>query len=574
MIPPDPFYGTSGPHDAKIVIVGESWGSDEDMKKAPFVGMSGQELTRILSDAGINREDCLLTNVVPEHPPGNDVWRFFYPTGEARKEKKDNIRGLYPRENVMKGLINLYYLIQKVNPKLVIGFGNYTLWALTEDNFGIGDESGHKIPTGITSWRGSQLYCRSEMGGAPFLPTYHPAAVMRQWSWRYTVVHDLKMRVPKAFKDEWTAPNWDFILRPSFNMVMAELDLLLAQACLGVLRLAVDLETRHGFIACCGLAWSKLNAICIPFMCIERDDGYWTVDEQVIIIKKLHDLLQHPAVCVIGQNFSYDAQYIANEWQFAPHWARDTMTYQYIIWPGTPKGLSYLSSLYCEYHCHWKEEGKDWNAKMPEEQLWAYNCKDAVATFEADEVLVNLAEKMGQTDQCEERMQVDYMAFRMMMRGVNIDKKHRARLAIELGEAMQPYEKDFELILNGREWGLAKSKTAKPWYRSPIQQIILFYDVLGLPIQRHKKTKRPTVEGDALTVLARKEPILRPIFQMLEEYRSLGVFFNTFVNAPLDIDDRMRCSFDNMPETFRWSSSKNAFGRGTNLQNIPPGTED
>jgi hypothetical protein len=65
------------------------------------------------------------------------------------------------------------------------------------------------------------------------------------------------------------------------------------------------------------------------------------------------------------------------------------------------------------------------------------------------------------------------------------------------------------------------------------------------------------------------------IFDALEEFRSISVFHNTFVKAPLDPGDRMRCMFNvSGTETFRWSSSKNAFGRGTNLQNIPAGEED
>jgi DNA polymerase-1 len=52
--------------------------------------------------------------------------------------------------------------------------------------------------------------------------------------------------------------------------------------------------------------------------------------------------------------------------------------------------------------------------------------------------------------------------------------------------------------------------------------------------------------------------------------RSIGVFLSTFINAELDSDGRMRCSFSIAgPTTFRFSSSENAFGSGMNLQNIP-----
>jgi DNA polymerase I-like protein with 3'-5' exonuclease and polymerase domains len=56
--------------------------------------------------------------------------------------------------------------------------------------------------------------------------------------------------------------------------------------------------------------------------------------------------------------------------------------------------------------------------------------------------------------------------------------------------------------------------------------------------------------------------------------RSLGVFRSTFLEAPVDTDERMRCSFNiTGTETFRFSSSENAFGSGMNLQNVPSGDE-
>src|SRR4029077_12934026 len=49
---------------------------------------------------------------------------------------------------------------------------------------------------------------------------------------------------------------------------------------------------------------------------------------------------------------------------------------------------------------------------------------------------------------------------------------------------------------------------------------------------------------------------------------------STFINARLDVDGRLRCSFNPCGTyTFRYSSSKNAFWSGTNLQNIPKGVE-
>jgi uracil-DNA glycosylase family 4 len=89
----DLWFGTSGPHDARVVIVGEAWGFEEAAATLPFVGASGSELTRILTDAGIDRSECLLTNVFASRPPANEFWRLFDGTME--------IRGLYPSDSVV-----------------------------------------------------------------------------------------------------------------------------------------------------------------------------------------------------------------------------------------------------------------------------------------------------------------------------------------------------------------------------------------------------------------------------------------------------------------------------------------
>ena len=75
-VPPSgrpPFSHTSGSHSAPVVIVGEAWGRDEALTGTPFVGASGQELTKLLLQAGIKRSDCLLTNTLNLQPQFADT---------------------------------------------------------------------------------------------------------------------------------------------------------------------------------------------------------------------------------------------------------------------------------------------------------------------------------------------------------------------------------------------------------------------------------------------------------------------------------------------------------------------
>ncbi len=121
---------------------------------------------------------------------------------------------------------------------------------------------------------------------------------------------------------------------------------------------------------------------------------------------------------------------------------------------------------------------------------------------------------------------------------------------------------------------LTPKSSKKRWWESTHQQKTLFYDVLGFPQQKKRKTGQPTIDAEALEALAGKFPEFTRLWNALSLQRSISVFHDTFVTAELEPDGRMKCSFNTAgTETFRWSSSTNAFWRGTNLQNIPKGEE-
>jgi len=299
-------------------------------------------------------------------------------------------------------------------------------------------------------------------------------------------------------------------------------------------------------------------------MCVERREGYWPEAEEAGIIALLARLLCHRNVEVVGQNWAYDTQYIQRHFGFTPAFTRDTMLGHHTCWPGTPKGLDFLSSIYCDYHVYWKDEGKEWHFKLGEDQLWAYNCKDCVVTYEVDEKLQASLDRLGLREQHDFQQSMFWPANRAMTRGLARDAEHTAGFAEYLSNEMAAREAWFAKILG---------HPLNP--RSPKQMKALFYgDFAQKPII-NRKTGTVTLDDEALETLGRREPLLRPILRRIGEYRSLGVFLSTFVGAKVDVDGRIRCSFNVAgTETFRLSSSKNAFNSGLNLQNIPPGGEE
>jgi DNA polymerase I len=201
-----------------------------------------------------------------------------------------------------------------------------------------------------------------------------------------------------------------------------------------------------------------------------------------------------------------------------------------------------------------------------EEERWAYNCEDCVRTREVGEVLQSSLEKMGLTAVDEFQQKLFWPVLKAMIDGVRIDVKARSHMGMELFEEMTKREKFFQDVLG---------HPLNP--RSPKQMMNLFYSDLQQPPilkRRAKGPSTPTLDDDALQKLAVREPLLKPLVKAISEYRSLGVFLSTFVMAPLDQDGRMRCSYNICgAETYRFSSSANAFDSGTNLQNIPKGLD-
>lgn len=538
------------------MIVGECPGENEVAKGEPFVGFSGQELSRMLQDAKIMRSECFLTNVSRIRPPGNDIGMF------VALKKKDitgqhlKIRDLYCLPPIRDGLEMLKREIEMCRPNVIVALGNLSLWGLTGN-------------WGITKWRGSVLTTDDNLGLAldykpKVIPTYHPAAVLRQWEWRQIVVNDLRRVRAQSQFPEIFRPDYRFVTRPEFATVIDYLSMFEDILSKRRFKLAIDIETRAGHISCIGFAWSKLEALCIPFMCVERDDGYWTLDEEAEIVRRLARILQHPNLEGVGQNFLYDAQYILRHWYATVNLTRDTMLAQHSMFSNIPKGLDFLSSMYCDHHEYWKDEGKNWDPSIPEEQHWRYNCKDAVITYEVDEVEQKAVDQMGLREVHDFQQSLYRPVLRTMDKGIRVDAAKRGDFAFML----------LEEIAKREQWLLdVVGYPLNP--KSPKQMQEFFYGELNFKPILNRKTRAPSCDDEALRTLAAREPLIGPVCRAMLELRSLGVFLSTFVQAPLDRDGRIRCSFNiGGTETYRFSSSQNAFGSGLNLQNIPSGDEE
>lgn len=545
----------TGPCPAKIMVVGEAPGEQEIARGEPFVGYTGAELGKMMSDAGIYRNQCFMTNVIRVRPPGNNPEVFF-----AEKKKDITLQhvyfqGKYCLPVVMDGVEMLKREIEQCQPNVIIAVGKWALWALTGES-------------AITSWRGSTIPCTLQLASThspKVIPILSPAMVMKQWSWRQLVVADLKRAKKESESSGINSLDYAFVVSPEYSQACAILDQLYAyvdQTDKPVL-LSCDIETRSRHIACIAIAWSEREAICIPLMSALNQEGYWSAEEEANLVWRIMRLLCHKNAKIVGQNFIYDTQYIYRSWKDVPNLTFDTMIGQHSMFPSMEKSLGFLSSLYCQHHKYWKDDGKTWDEKTGERQLWTYNCEDAARTYEIALREMENITKMRVEAVNEFQQALFYPVLETMMRGIRVDTRLRSQYALMLMEEISKRDAWFEQVLG---------HSLNP--RSSPQMKKLFYEDFAQKQIINRKTGAVSCDDEALRKLAEREPLLRPLVNKISEHRSLCVFFSTFVQAPLDSDGRMRCSFNIAgTETYRFSSSTNAFGSGLNLQNIPKGGE-
>ncbi len=161
--------GEGSPH-ARLMFIGEGPGRDEDLTGRPFVGRAGQLLDKMIASIGLSREEVYIANVVKCRPPQN------------RAPEMDEVAACMPYLRAQVGLIR---------PQVIVLLGSSALGAI------LGPE--HRI----TRERGAWI----ERKGVFFMPTFHPAALLRDESKKRPVWEDLKKVRDKLQELEANEPN-------------------------------------------------------------------------------------------------------------------------------------------------------------------------------------------------------------------------------------------------------------------------------------------------------------------------------------------------------------------------------
>lgn len=368
------FAATAGAKKPRIVLVGEAWGADESQLRQPFVGSSGKELFLMLGEAmpGIEPElhaqlvdqhryglawvrdrgewfeaaGIAMTNVLALQPPGNKINHFCVPKKEVAKDYPYPavVHGGYLREEFLPELDRLIEEINFWQPNLVVALGNTACWALLR-------------ATNIGSIRGA--ITSSNWAGAPVkvLPTYHPAGVLYQWSWRPIVVADLMKAEREGHFSEIRRPQRRVLINPTIEQVESYCDQLkqAADAGMDFLEVGADIETQGGQMVMISFARSKSESVVVPFIDKSKKGwSYWeTQQEEERALLAVKRVCEHSKIRIVGQNFIYDMQYLWPLTITFPNVPEDTMMLHHSIYPEMKKGLGFLGSIYTD-EASWK----------------------------------------------------------------------------------------------------------------------------------------------------------------------------------------------------------------------------
>lgn len=241
-------------------------------------------------------------------------------------------QGKYLHPDFIPELCRLYEEILEQKPTLIVTLGNTALWALTGQ-------------TAISKYRGTVTLSR-EIGSRQYkvLPTFHPSAVLRDWSLRPIVLADLLKAERQSHFPEIRRPERRIWISPGLDEIKLWTWLYVGTAS----TLSVDVETRFGQITEIGFATDSGNALVIPFI-EDFNRHFWKTEWEECAALELVAGLLATTIPKVFQNGLYDIQYIWKTWGITPrNCLLDTMLHSHSLWPEMQKGLGFLGSIFTD----------------------------------------------------------------------------------------------------------------------------------------------------------------------------------------------------------------------------------
>jgi uracil-DNA glycosylase family 4 len=537
------FVKTTGPPGAKIMLIGEAPGVEEDRSGKPFIGYAGRTLDKLLYQAGINRRECLVTNIAREKPPGNKM-EFYYEDSKKTRPKPILLEWL----KLLKEEIEMY------RPNLIVTLGATPLWEVC----------GLK---GIRNYRG--YITESTLApGFKVLPTWHPQKINYEWKLHFDVIMDLRKAAQNCDTPELPKDNRRLQSSPSLQEYLDYLEYL-DKDHEGYI--AVDIESTPGaHIDIMGIADSPEHAMSLRIL--SGNNPIYSRENELKFWQGIARVFSHKPI--IMHNGSYDAAVLWYHNGIAcPNYDADTMIATHICWPETQRSLGYLTSI-CLNVAAWKH--------LSTEMPTYYNCLDAVNTYGCWEVMTKELTKMDAWDTYKFEMSQVEPAIFLQLQGIYVNKEIQQQMLADLNRREIELDDYLEQEI-GKKINFNSSQQVKD----------LLYIDLGLPAQYKRRksvseTRKITTDAEALTKLAMTTN--NPVLLKIIEKKKISKLKGTFIDITISPESRVHTSYnvtgatmsrmtkttvvddeDSYKSFGRWSSSKSIivpYGSG-NLQNIP-----
>jgi len=533
----------SGSKYSEIVLVGEAPAKNEVFEGRVFCGSTGDWLDRILHLSFLPRNELYITNISKVRAP------------------KDKLSKM-PQDELDEWIDKLIDEINSLhNVKVIVPLGAYALEAIT----GI---------TGITKRRGTPMRPKAEIKhDCIVIPTFHPSNIHYNYrSWPLMVADLSRVRILKEKNFEFEFPQFNFFIEPTYETVMEKLQMFEDNPPTFA---TIDVENPRGLLSAIGIAWSRFDAISIPFY-MGNGDNYWTLEQEIGIWRRLSEVL--PKMNLGNQNVMYDWRVMKEHGIPLKPAIWDPMLMHHCLYSELSHKLDVITSIYTDlpyYKTDEKEEKGSSIRSGREREHWEYNCYDCVGALWAVEEL--------KEELIEEKMLDVYIKFyaemiepmlKMNINGTPVDESRLKDVEIELKNLIASHceaiknETGYDVFISppGVKSPPKNKLGEKININSPNQVADLLYEKLKMA--RYSKGSTGAEIMERLSYKYKTE-VPNMIVEAKSARKQIGLFTPENV-----INGRIYCQYSlSRTKTGRFASRKGFDRSGMNLQNVKKGAQ-
>lgn len=501
-----------GPQPSSILFIGDALSEADEDNGSPFSGPAGELFDSLLAQAGIDRSQVRVTNIVRCRP--TDKNKFYT---DRRGRTHYNNKPLTPEEIYVCAPSYLEKEIEETKPSVIVPVGSIALHYL-EGEYNVAqytsNPDGSYVPTLekskgrlplITKTRGVETW--NKRYNCKQIPIVHPQSLLRGSKLVNTTVEDLRrIKTAGITKDQAVKVEGNYVLVDTWEMVEWVL-----QRLSEVPEFTYDVETT-GFdwmrdkLVCIGFSWKVGTGVSIRWR-DEKGEIIWTSEQQKIIVDRLNQIFESPFVLKIAQNAKFDIHMLMGIGIKYPSPSFDTMLAHHMIDSDTDHGLKSLAWIYCPDMAGYEKEMEDVFSNIsvkdktfmdiPWPILGKYNAMDCDCTLRLKYKLSSLLEQNPKMKQFFDTWVGEFSreALETEREGISVDfaliKDMYQRMEKHCDEVRAQFKKE----VNVPDVNMNSTK----------QLCKIFFDTMNLPVIKKGKTG-PSLDEEVILELQSKFP--------------------------------------------------------------------